>query len=164
MTIAAISTALHEIIAAAVGQGVMGGAVRLGPPRPVEPGETEVNICFYRIEPNAAWRNRPMASRTGGGFASVETPSAFDLHYLIAFAGEELARQTMIADVLTALTARPVLGGEDAIRLTPEPLSLEDITRLWSAFQVPLRPSLHYVASPVVLEVGLSRGSSPLAP
>ena len=156
MTMEAVTQSLQEIVRAAIDMTAKNAAVRIGPPRAVEPGETEVSLCCYRLQANAARRSQPIPPRTRGGFIPAGVRTAYDLHYLIAFAADGLDAETMLGNVLAALDSRPVLTGgkiqPEPIRLVPEYLSLEDLARLWGAYRLPLRPSLTYVASPVLLD------------
>ena len=51
-----------------------------------------------------------------------------------------------------ALQASGLAEQADLIRLTPHPLSTEEISKLWTAFQAKYRPSLAYKASVVLIE------------
>lgn len=182
LTIAVITAAIQEIVQAAV-QGVVPGAtVRVGPPRAVPPGEKEVNIYLYLISPNAEMRNDDLPGRSADGTLARRPTAAIRLHYLIAFAGEEqLATEIMLGRVVSVLHAMPVLTGEELarivsaggahpevqgsdlpaqderVKLTPEYLSLEEISKLWTVFfQLAHRPSLQYIATPVLVDADLT--------
>jgi Pvc16 N-terminal domain len=178
LAIAVVTAAIHGLVQAAVTEAVPGVTVRIGPPRAVSPTESEVYLYLYHLTPNAQLRNADLPTRRADGSLSARSQSVIDLHYLIAFSGEvQLATETMLGKVIVALEFRPVLtvedirrvirangsynylkdsdlpGQLDRIKLTPQYLALEEMTKLWSVFfQIAHRPSLLYVASPIILD------------
>jgi Pvc16 N-terminal domain len=181
LTIAVVTAAIQQIVQAAVQDKPPGAAVRVGPPRAVPPGEKEVNIYLYRLSPNAELRNDDLPTRTADGILTDKPKAAIRLHYLISFAGEDhLATEIMLGRVLSVLHAMPVLAGEELarivgtsgsfpflaqsdlpaqrehVKLTPEYLSLEELTKLWTVFfQLAHRPSIQYVVTPVTIDADL---------
>jgi hypothetical protein len=151
-------------------------AVTAMPPDRITTGADErsqLNIYLYRITPNTAWRAIPSdATRTNGARA---VPLSLDLHYLLTAYGErdyhaetllgsamELLHQTpvltheTIAPTLASLAERggsgapvfaDVIDSIDRITLSPEFLSMEELTKLWSALQAHFRLSATYRAS-----------------
>jgi hypothetical protein len=182
LTIAVITAAIQEIVQGAVQEVVPGANVRVGPPRAVSPGEKEVNIYLYQISPNAELRNDDLATRRADGVLIRQPAAAIRLHYLISFAGEDhLATEIMLGRVVSVLHALPVLTGaelarivsasgsypylqgsdlpaqEERVKLTPEYLSLEELSKLWTVFfQLAHRPSLQYLATPVQIDADLT--------
>ena len=55
-------------------------------------------------------------------------------------------------NIESALKASGLAEQADLIRLAPHPLSTEEISKLWTAFQAKYRPSLAYKASVVLIE------------
>lgn len=146
------------------------------------PSDWRVNVYLYQVRPNASLRNEELAVRRADG-SFVQRPAfALDLHYLVSFYGDETALQPQRAmgSTLTALHTWPVLdraliaaaigdyeelAGSDldrqpaAVRLTPQQMELEDLSRIWSVLlQTPYVPTVPYVASVVMLEPELSVG------
>ena len=152
-------------------------AVTALPPDRIPTGADErsqLNIYLYRITPNTAWRAIPASDSSSVGARAV--PLSLDLHYLLTAYGERdyhaetllgsamellhetpvLTRET-IAPALAALTERggangapvfaDVINSIDRITLSPEFLSMEDLTKLWSALQARYRLSATYRAS-----------------
>ncbi|MEZ4450421.1 MAG: Pvc16 family protein [Nannocystaceae bacterium] len=125
----------------------------------------QVNLHLFRVSPSAALRNLEGASGPG--------PLALELSYLLtayAPADDEVPAHLMLAAALRILHERPVLGpaelraavaGADAafaieaVRLTLQPLSLEELNRLWGLYQTPARVSAAICASLVLLEPSL---------
>jgi hypothetical protein len=151
-------------------------AVTALPPDRITTGADErsqLNIYLYRITPNTAWRAVPTSSVPQNGGRSV--PLSLDLHYLLTAYGErDYHAETLLGSAMELLHETPVLtretiaptlaaqaerGGSgaqifanvidsiDRITLSPEFLSMEDLTKLWSAFQARYRLSATYQAS-----------------
>ncbi|HEY1389287.1 MAG TPA: DUF4255 domain-containing protein [Ktedonobacterales bacterium] len=151
-------------------------AVTAMPPDRITTGADErsqLNIYLYRITPNTAWRAIPSDTTQTNGARPV--PLSLDLHYLLTAYGErdyhaetllgsamELLHQTpvltheTIAPTLASLAERSgsgasvfadVIDSIDRITLSPEFLSMEDLTKLWSALQARFRLSATYQAS-----------------
>lgn len=180
LSVAVVTATIHEIVQAAVLQAVPGARVRVGPPRAVAPGDKEVNIYLYRLAPDAYYRNRELPTRDGDGTLTKRPQEALELHYVISFSGEEhLETEIMLGKVVTVLHEVPLLtaaelgrvirpGGSfpfleasdlpaqaDRIKLTPEYLPLDELSKLWTVFfQLAHRPSLQYIVTPVILDSG----------
>lgn len=141
----------------------------------------KVVVFLYRVEPNAAWRNEELPVRSGDGSLRGRPHAALTLHYLLTFAGDESAfePQRMLGSVAGTLHFHPLLTRDEIgqmvkdalqqdpaspfgtldlaeqpnlVRFTPLPLSLEDLSTLWSSFfQVDYRLSVAYQAETVLL-------------
>ena len=151
-------------------------AVTALPPDRIPTGSDErsqLNIYLYRITPNTAWRAIPVGDIARAG--ARPAPLSLDLHYLLTAYGErdyhaetllgsamELLHETpiltraTIVPLLAALTERGDAGASvfadviqsiDRITLSPEFLSMEDMTKLWSALQARYRLSATYQVS-----------------
>jgi hypothetical protein len=141
-----------------------------------------INVYLYQAVPNAAWRNADLPTRRGGGALVRYPQTALDLHYVLSFYGNESQTepQRLLGSAVSLLHARPALspgqisaaveavtGGDTAhylaasdlagqvetIKFTPLPLSLEELSKLWSVlFQAPYALSVTYRASVVLIE------------
>jgi hypothetical protein len=141
-----------------------------------------INVYLYQVTPNAAWRNADLPTRRGDGTLVQYPQAALDLHYLLTFYGSEpqTEPQRLLGSAVSVLHARPVLtremiraaiaavtGGDsghylarsdladyvEAIKFSPLPLNLEELSKLWSAFlQAPYALSVTYRASVVLIE------------
>lgn len=132
-----------------------------------------LNLFMYRSEISAAWRNAelPGVNRPNeGGFP----PLALNLHYLLTAYGEKNGDQTshlFLGTAMSVLHDHPLLGRQEIekilkesglheqverVRITPEPLSLDDMSKLWSAFQSSYRPSTAYAVAVVLIESTLT--------
>ena len=62
--------------------------------------------------------------------------------------------------LLTALSNSELADQVEQIKISPEPLSTEEISKLWAAFQAKYRPSAAYLVSVVLIESKKSTKSS----
>lgn len=142
-------------------------------------GETgRLNLYLYGVAPNQGWRNHGLPSRDGGGERLTNPPLALDLHYLVtAYGADDFHAEVLLGHamhrlhevpVLERATVRDVLGQAtildgrladsaladqvEQIKLTPEGMSTEELSGLWTAFQASYRPSAAYLASVVLIE------------
>jgi Pvc16 N-terminal domain len=168
----------------AVGQAV--GNAKVGFGRPDSSNQTPlVNVYLYQVTPNGAYRNTDLPTRSADGTLGRRPQAALDLHYLFTFHGndDQLEPQRLLGAVATTLHAQPVLSRQDIIgalnqygflatsnladqvdrvRFTPTSLSLEEFSKLWSAFfQVEYSLSAVYQASVVLLESDQSPQGAP---
>lgn len=150
-----------------------------------------VNLYLYHVLPSAARRNDDLPSRRVDGSLVERPRAALELGYLISFFGEEseLEPQRLLGSTVRTLTTRPLLGAElfdevvtaagatppvhaplvgsdlgdtaEPVRLTPVPLDLDALSKLWSVFfQMPHALSVAWSASVVLLEESLAVGPS----
>lgn len=176
--IATVTAALHEIVQGAINDAVPGVHVRIGPPRAVKAGDREANLYLYQITPSAQLRNADLPRWHSDGRLLRTPQAALNLHYIISFAGEEhLVTERMLGKVISVLHASPLidrallrklaspngsfpfLAGSDldrqhdTIQIIPEIHDFETLAKLWTVFfQIAHRPSLTYIASPVMVD------------
>lgn len=179
LAIATVTAALGEFVhAAAEASGV--GSVGLDFGRPTAPGEGQtgrkVQIYLYQVSPNPALRNADLPTRGPDGKLVDRPQVALDLHYLMAFYGDQtkLEAERMLGAVVRNLRARPLLsrqairdaitnhpelGGSnladavERVRFTPAAVSLDELSKLWSVFfQTPHALSIVYHANVVLIE------------
>lgn len=138
-------------------------------------------LFLYHVTYNQGWREERLPSRNHAGQPADRPALAIDLHYLLVGYGRAdyvqhvllgigmqalhenpvLIRQ-QIADVfstpppLSPLDAALATSGLDAqveqIRVAPEPLTTEDLSKLWTAFGSKFRPSAGYTATTVLIQ------------
>lgn len=134
-------------------------------------GETanQLNTFLYQTSPNAAWRNADVPSQVAPG--ETRLPAlALDLSYLITaygrddddvFAHRVLGRAMGLLNdhsVLGRAEIRAALAGNDLheqverVRITPRGLTVDEISKLWSALQTEYRISAAYDVSVVLIE------------
>ncbi len=147
-------------------------------PESVEGSESRINLYLYQTTVNTAWSNMPPPHRTKSGELG-HPPLALNLHYLLttyADSGEDepdlsqriLGRAMQIfhdhavlttQDINTALSGnlKPLAGSGlheqiERVRITPQPLSLDEMSKLWTIFQTQYRISTAYQVSVVLID------------
>jgi hypothetical protein len=184
LAVATVTAALNVALSEALAVMDLGSA-KVSTARPDSNGTmpaTGVNIFLYQVMPNAAYRNFDLPTRRSGGELIQRPQAALELNYLLSFYGDEtkLEPQRVLGGVVRALHAQPILTRDliratiaksefdflvdsdlaDAIELvkfTPLPLSLEDLSKLWSVyFQTPYSLSVAYQATMVLIESELA--------
>lgn len=146
---------------------------------------TQVNVFLHQITQNQGWANIGAPVRSGSGDRLSAPPLALDLHYLItAYATQALRTEILLARIAqtfhevpvpsrAAITqalapAAPPAGfppGMDLtgladqfehLRITPEALSNEELSKLWSALQARYRPTLAFRVTTVLIDSDLA--------
>lgn len=131
----------------------------------------QLNLCLFQATPSAALRNLDLAPRS---------PVALELHYLVtAYGGndDDRAAHVLLGQAARTLndrslltdfqTIRDILRGNDLadaidhVRISPRPLTLEDLSRVFSMYQAPARISLAYLVGVVLIDSTAPR-TSPL--
>ena len=177
LAIATVTAALYQVLIGPVQTAVAGAAVRFRRPDRTsgQEGTPHVNVYLYQVTPNAAFRNIDLPTRRADGTLVKMPVAALDLHYLFTFHGsdDQLEPQLMLGAVAGTLQTQPLLSSQniqsavtnfsflstsdlgnqvERIRFTPTALSLEEFTKLWSAFfQVEYSLSAAYQASVVLI-------------
>jgi hypothetical protein len=129
----------------------------------------QVNLFLYHAEPNAAWRNMDMPRRVRPG-ESGHPPLALDLFYLITAYGQddsELIAHLLLGMAISILHDHPLLSRAEIesalaasglhqqierIRINPQPVSLDETSKLWTGFQAEYRLSAAYQVSVVLID------------
>ena len=176
LAIATVTTALAQIVRTAAQGAVAGADVATGRPDPAMSPAHRVHLFLYQVSPNAALRNADLPTRSHDGKLVQRPHVALDLYYLLAFYGDEseLEPQRMLGAVVRDLHAKPVLTRQmiddatdsqpfltdsnlvdavEQVKLTPDSLSLDELSKLWSVFmQTPYALSVIYRATVVLIE------------
>ncbi|RUL78934.1 DUF4255 domain-containing protein [Dyella choica] len=148
-------------------------SVTLQPPDMARKGvsSSQLNLFLYQVVYNAAWRNMDMPGRVRAG-ESGQPPLALNLHYLITAWGRgetdpDAVSHRVLSAAMSFLHDRPLLDRSDIrsallnndladqierVRLTPLPQSVEEISKLWTAFQTNYRVSSAYEATVVLID------------
>ena len=137
-----------------------------------------VNIFLYQVGTNAALQNADLPTRTSSGHLVCRPQKALNLDYLLSFYGAEgaLEPQRLLGSTVRCMHARPLLTEAmintavndpnftflapsnladqiERVRFSPLPLSLEELSKLWSVFfQTSYALSVAYRASVVLIE------------
>ncbi|PTR05761.1 uncharacterized protein DUF4255 [Nitrosospira sp. Nsp5] len=186
LAIATVTAALRQITHHAVSSAVSGAEALIERPlSSISDDDPRVRLFLYQVTPNAALRNDDLPTRAASGSLMKRPTAALDLHYLLAFYGNEsdLEPQRMLGAVIRDLHAQPVLLRQvivnaitsdgslltgsnlaeafEQIKFTPLSLSLEELSKLWSVFfQAPYALSVAYQGTVVLID---SEENAPLA-
>jgi hypothetical protein len=180
LAVATVTATLNQLLQAAVGTDVPGATVTRVRPETAATGtpSTRVNLYLYQVTANTAWRNADVPTRRPNGQLVQRPQVALDLHYLLSFYGneEQLEPQRLLGSAVRTLHARPVLtrqmirdtvsnpaftflansnlaDGIELVKFTPLPLSLEELSKLWSVFfQITYTLSIAYQGTVVLIE------------
>lgn len=130
----------------------------------------QINIFLYSTQHNSAFSNFPMPGEARNG-EKAYPPLSLILRYLITAYGkdnDDISGQKFMGLAMSVLHDNPVLGRKDIedidadsglhqqierVRITPDTLSLDDMSKLWSSFQsAEYRLSTGYQVSVVLIE------------
>jgi Pvc16 N-terminal domain len=145
------------------------------------PEAAQLSLFLYHVTYNQGWREVGLPSRSASGVTVSSPPLAIDLHYLlIAYGDVEYVPQMMLGLGMSALHETPFLyrqqidnvfssppalsavdgalatadlaGQVEMIKITPEALTTEDLSKLWTAFGEKFRPTVGYEATVVLID------------
>lgn len=140
-----------------------------------------VNVFLYRVTRNQGLTHEQMPGRgVRGGYGNP--PLSLDLHYLLTGYGtvaidddffDEVTAQFLLGSAMRVLHDNPVLsdalrsvraplgrqllhrslrGAVESVKLTLDPLTIEDLSKVWTAITLPYRTSAAYTATVVQIE------------
>ena len=158
--------------------------VSLQPPDLARKGisKTQLNLFLFQVVINTAWRNQDMPRQVRSG-ETAPPALALTLHYLITSWGRgdsdsEALSHRVLAAAMSTLHDHPLLDRDDItnalpdndlatqverVRLTPLPQSVEELSKLWTAFQTSYRVSAAYEATVVLIDShGTARAPLPV--
>lgn len=138
-----------------------------------------VNLFLYATSVSGAWRNTDLPDRVKPG-ESGHSPLALNLHYLLtAYANDATAPQSheLLGTAMSILHDSPLLNADEIkydrnnadythrqverVRITPHPLSLDEMTKLWSTFQQDYRTSTAYEVAVLLIASSRSTKTAP---
>jgi len=176
LAIATVTTALAQIVRTAVQSVLPGSDVLTERPDSAPLGQPRARLFLYQVSPNGSLRNNDLPTRASNGNVVKRPTTALDLHYLLAFYGNEndLEPQRMLGAAVRDLHAKPVLMRQmiadaiaseafladsnladavEQVKFTPLGFSLEELSKLWSVFfQAPYALSIAYQGTVVLIE------------
>lgn len=171
LAIAAVTTTLRNLISQAVAQELGDGIVTTQPldKARYDRDKNQINLFLYHILPNASWRTMDLPNRVKPGEIG-QPPLALNLYYIITFYGKDnddiLAHRLLgkamhilndyavlnPADIKISLGESDLHNQVERVRITLQPMSLEDVSKLWRTFQTQYRISAAYEVSVVIIE------------
>lgn len=159
-----VTRALRASLQQALDEAGDPGSVFIGPLDDPDAQGAALILFLYRMAPNASLRNT--VHRVASGLPNapaIEYNDALplDLYYLVTVGtrigtGEEPLLR-VLGHAIRALNGNPMITGEavaqELVRVSMEPLSTEEISRIWALFPtVNYRTSVAYQASPVWID------------
>ncbi|MEO0996613.1 MAG: DUF4255 domain-containing protein [Pseudomonadota bacterium] len=149
-----------------------GALVTTKPPSTARNGSTsaQLNLFLYSTHYNPAFSNAPMPATARNGEQAFP-PMPLVLKYLITAYGandDDISAHRLMGEAMSLLHDHPLIGPSDIVgitpdsglheqiervRITPDTLSLDDISKLWTGFQsAEYRLSAGYEVSVVLIE------------
>jgi hypothetical protein len=152
--------------------------VTVGPPDKTRGKEThaQLNLFLYQVVPDPAWRNRDIPGRAKCG--EVSPPwLTLRLGYLLTVFGkldndlqDDVQAHQLLGSAMRRIQDRPELPRDfegmppaqpDPPRITFQPLSPDEMQKVWSGLQSPYRLSVAYDVGPVLIESRRPAQSAP---
>jgi Pvc16 N-terminal domain len=170
LAIAAVTATLRNLLFTGVNAALAGTDVTARPPdRARTNGEgNQVNLFLYQTSLDPAWRNQDMPNVARG--ENGHPPLPLTLYYLVTAYGDnddEVVSNALLGHAMSILHDHPLLGAEEIkaalaesdldqqierVRVTPQPMTLEEMSKLWTTFQTQYRISAAYQACVVLIE------------
>ena len=171
--IAAVTSTLRNMLFQAVSSDadLAGTTVTTRPPdRARQDGSAgnQINLFLYRTSIDAAWRNQDPPGLRPGEFGQPPLPLV--LSYLMTAYGEdddEVLAHRLLGIGMQLLNDQPLLSPSaivaalsgsgledqpDRVRITPHPIPMDEISRLWATFSTGYRISASYYAAVVLID------------
>jgi len=178
LAIAAVTITLRNLLDHAVSSEVSGATVTMQAPDVFTAAASfnHVNLFLYHMTIDAAFRNSDMPRQLRPG-ETGQPPLALNLYYLLtAYSlGEDAIEplsHRLLGRAMSIFHDHPVLSAADIkaaipttnpppydlfdqierVRIVPQPLTGDDMSKLWTMFQAKYRPSAAYEVSVVLIE------------
>ena len=178
LAIAAVTSTIRFLLDNAVqaDPALTGAIVTSKPPDKARGTNTgrQLNIFMYQSQPNAAFRNNEIPQLAKRG-ESGTVPLALNLFYLLTAYGEEqrddeeVVGHHLLGRAMSKLHDHPLLGADEIrnayvgndlyqqierVRITLEHTTIDEISKLCTAFQTPYRLSSFYHVAVVLIDSG----------
>lgn len=129
-----------------------------------------LNLFLYRMAESAFLKNQDLPGRGSPG-AYGHPPLSLDLYYLLTAHGvsdeDEVEAQQLLGDGMRVFRDNAIIGGAlldpvlqnefERLRICLDPVSLDEITKIWSAITRPFRLSAAYKVTVVQIESNAPR-------
>jgi hypothetical protein len=173
--IAVITATLRNLLDGGLKAELGSGNVTTRPPdkaRDGNEGPNQINLFLYNIALNSYWRNTELPAQRCSDGTSLPA-MALDLYYLITAYGQgndEMISHRLLGRAMSILHDHPVFSSDEIsralpeedqedfylqierLRITPQPLTLDEVSKIWTIFQTPFRISAAYLVSAVLIE------------
>ena len=175
LAITAVTATLRNLLTAGLTNELAGGSVTTKPPDKARDAgnlTNQVNLFLYNVSYDAAWVNMNMPNQIKPNETGFP-PLPLVLHYLVtAYSKNEDAEthplsHTLLGTAMSVLHDHPLLGADEIeaafttsdlseqierVRITPQPMSVDEMSKLWTMFQTNYRISAAYQVSVVLIE------------
>jgi hypothetical protein len=171
LAIAAVTSTIRNLLYRGVNEDLSGTDVTTRPPDKARGSLTgnQVNLFLYQTTTDAAWRNHDLPGQVRPG-EQGQPPLPLVLHYLVTAYAEnddDMVAHHLLGRAMGVLHDRPVIDRDDLrlalagndvydqperVRITAAPLTIEEMSKLWTTFQTQYRISAAYEASVVLIE------------
>jgi hypothetical protein len=149
---------------------------------PKHPGANRLTLFLYKVLETPDFKNAPPTPSTNvdGKLIETRSPLTVDLYYLLsAHSGDTslLQAHTALSQAMRVFYDNSILRGSllrsaqpsrglteaSTLRLTLNPISMEDMTRIWSVFpDTPYEISVTYLVTPVAIESEFKETTAPV--
>lgn len=177
LAIATVTATLMRILEHGVGSDVPGVMVTAQPLDTITFNSDGLNLFLYQVTWNNGYNNRDVPTRNSSGEVISKPVLGLNLHYLLTAYGsgnDDLQTQAILASAMRVLYENPVITRQsidetvnnqpglatsdltnqtELVKLVHQPLSIEEITKIWSSFfQIHYRISVCYEATVILLD------------
>ncbi len=171
LAVATVTSAIQHLLTEAVKAFPGGAGVTVRPPdkaRLIPPGN-QLNVFLYHTALDAAWRNQDMPTIRPGETSFPPLPLV--LHYVVTAYGEgdedDIKAHQLLGRAMSVLHDHAILGPDEfaglvagadlqnqveRVRVTAQVLTVDDMYKLWTAFQTQYRISAAYEVSVVLID------------
>lgn len=174
LAVGAVTATLRNLLFAGLADELSGGTVTTKSPdlaRDSNDTTNQVNLFLYHVTYDAAWLNMNIPNQIKPNESGFP-PLPLVLHYLITAYGEnddalDPVSHRLLGTAMRVLHDHPLLGADEIkialngndlgdqverVRITPEPLTIDEMSKLWTTFQTNYRISTAYQVSVVLIE------------
>lgn len=172
LAIAAVTATLRNLLVKGVPLGDDKVTIKpLDKARDANISTNQINLFLYQVTYDAAWLNMNMPNQIKPNETGFP-PLPLILHYLITAYGENDDSSTpdshqLLGKAMSVLHDHPLLGADEIkgalagndlgdqierVRITPAPMSNDEMSKLWTTFQTNYRISTAYQVSVVLIE------------
>ncbi len=142
---------------------------------------TQLNLYLYQTTANQGWRNVGLPTRNSNGERVGDNPLAINLHYLLsAYGAKDFYPEIILGYAMQLLHETPVLTRDairkalspappppdwpaalatseladqvEQLRISPEVMNTEEISKLWTAIQAHYRTTAAYQVTVILIE------------
>jgi hypothetical protein len=174
--VSAVTAAIRSLLDLGTRDHPAGTVVTTRPPDKARNAITtnQLNVFLYQTTVNAAWRNEDMPSRVRPGETSPP-PLPLTLHYLLTAYGnddDDMQGHHVLGQAMSVLHDHPILSHAELraalgptikpfppvidqsehVRITFQPMSLDELSKLWMTLQTQYRISATYQVSVVLID------------